>query len=110
MGYGNGIVDWGMQSAPLNLPPKINMSKWQAALDKARDDALGWRDKAIEVQADYDHQTAALWSWKETAMKVRDNYAPHLSNEDLKAEMESFRPAMKKKYWQEFSRKRTWDK
>ena len=110
MGYGNGVVDWGMQSAPLNLPPKINMSKWQAALDKARDDALGWRDKAIEVQADVDSWIVSADSWEATALLIRDTYAPHLSDKDVLDEYQKLKPEYKKKYWREHSSKRTWDK
>jgi len=127
MGWGNGVVDWGMQSATLNLP--INQSKVtdaavDAAIQACRKGYMkeinrlvgaveSWKDTAIEVQSGeggLDEWVVSAKSWKSTAMYLRENFAPHLSPDDVLAKYKEMKPIEQKKYYRETSSKRTWDK
>ncbi len=134
MGYGNGIVDWGMQSAHLETNPnagqngydKAYVNKFAAEFSETYDaahkkkiaelkaahdkDIKKWRDAAIEIQHGLDQWTTASWSWKDTALSLREQYAPHLTPDDILAQYKKVFPVMEKKYYKEFVKDRTWDK
>jgi len=122
MGYGTGVVDWGMQTAPMPVSPKVGQRAYAKAYDKAAEEVylaaikkngdglLMWRKQAIEVQKDCDAWIVSAESWKETAMYLGKTYAPDLSTEDITEKYRSFKPGQQQKYYQEYVGPRKWDK
>ena len=118
MGYGDGKVDWSIQ-APTLMPDPGAYQKGQnqgaaaiykQGLDELVETCKAWRAKAVEAQQDADSWVAEAWSWKETALHLRDEYAPHLTDVDVKSKYQEILPKMEKKYYKEFVKDRTWDK
>ena len=118
MGYGDGKVDWSIQAPTLMPDPGAYQRGQNQGLaeiyEKGADELVeiskAWRAKAIHIQEDLDAVSVSGLAWKETALFLREEYAPHLQMDDLIAKQEGFKPAMQKKYYNEFISKRTWDK
>ena len=118
MGYGDGKVDWSIQAPTLMPDPGAYQRGqnqglaeiYEKGADELVETSKRWRALAVEVQKDHDNTGQNMYAWKEMAYYLKDNFAPHLTEDDMKKKYFEIRPEAGKRWYNDHVKDRTWDK